>query len=461
MEPEVTTSWRSRPKRYGYALEAVTEATALRHIEANRADVSVVVVSAPSCAIIERIRHLDPDLPILSLTDRLPSDMSPEALHKQIDSILKPTTLARPAEEPINRNRAFIGNSPAMLAIDSVLPQIAASDVPVLVQGETGSGKEVLARELHANSPRADRPFIKLNCAALPSELVESELFGYERGAFTGAFQRKAGIFETANRGTLLLDEIGDMDVRLQAKLLQVLQDHSFNRIGGKDLIEVDVRVIAATHRDLEGSIEDGSFREDLFYRLNVVSLVVPPLRDRKDDLFELADFLLRKHAPADTEPPALTAELRSAMAEWHWPGNVRELENFVRRLLIFRDCAYLARELRDRVGSRPPAVTPCVGRRQPIPPAAPPAEPPPTRIRALEAVDEANRRAEADAIVAALNATRWNRREAALMLKIDYKGLLYKIKKLGIDRRPTAIASESAGTPADRAQSVATALAC
>ena len=160
-----------------------------------------------------------------------------------------------------------------MKEIHALVGQIGWSEAPVLIQGETGTGKEVIARELHAQSPRGNKPFLKLNCAALPSELVESELFGYERGAFTGAFQKKAGMFEMADGGTMLLDEIGDMDVRLQAKLLQVLQDHEFQRIGGKETIKVDVRVMAATHRDLEQAIADRTFREDLYYRLNVINL--------------------------------------------------------------------------------------------------------------------------------------------------------------------------------------------
>src|ERR1700682_6551149 len=163
-----------------------------------------------------------------------------------------------------------------MREIYSVIAQIGWFEPPVLIQGETGSGKEVLARELHANSPRAGKIFLKLNCAALPSELVESELFGYERGAFTGAFQKKAGMFETADGGTILLDEIGDMDVRLQAKLLQVLQDPDFPRIGGKEVVKVDVRVLAATHRDLERAMTENTFREDLYYRLNVINLHLP-----------------------------------------------------------------------------------------------------------------------------------------------------------------------------------------
>ena len=194
-----------------------------------------------------------------------------------------------------------------MKEIQALVAQIGWSEAPVLIQGETGTGKEVIARELHAQSPRANKPFLKLNCAALPSELVESELFGYERGAFTGAFQKKAGMFELADGGTILLDEIGDMDVRLQAKLLQVLQDQEFQRIGGKETIKVDVRVMAATHRDLEKAIADRSFREDLYYRLNVIKCVLPPLRERREDIVPLAEFLMKRHAVPGVPMPAIT----------------------------------------------------------------------------------------------------------------------------------------------------------
>src|SRR5439155_3065449 len=242
----------------------------------------------------------------------------------------------------------FLG-SLRVKSVEPLLRQIGGSEVPVLIQGETGVGKEVIARQLCSQSPRANKVFFKLNCAALPSELVESELFGYERGAFTGAFQRKPGMFEMADGGTILLDEIGDMDVRLQAKLLQVLQDHEFQRIGGKDTIKVDVRVIAATHRDLEKAIHERTFREDLYYRLNVVNLHVPPLRERKEDIVALADFLLRKHVKPGVAIPTITSELRAALLAWDWLGSVRWLENSARKLLIFQDPAPAARESQER----------------------------------------------------------------------------------------------------------------
>ena len=315
---------------------------------------------------------------------------------------------------------------------ESLIDQVGWSEVPVLIQGETGSGKEVIARELHARSPRAENVFLKLNCAALPSELVESELFGYERGAFTGAVQRKVGVFELADKGTLLLDEIGDMDLRLQAKLLQVLQDHEFRRIGGKETIKVNVRVIAATHRDLQKAILQEVFREDLYYRLNVVNLFVPPLRDRREDIVPLAEFFIRKYAATGGPIPKISPELRRALEAYHWPGNVRELENLIRKLTILRDEDGAARELQAKSEART--------RNSPTGIAATGTEGP----AILEQVGKAKQQAEIAAILAALNSTHWNRKQAAALLKIDYKALLYKMKKLGIDSEPSRTPSSA-----------------
>jgi diguanylate cyclase (GGDEF)-like protein len=323
--------------------------------------------------------------------------------------------------------KCFLGRSPRMKEVHALIERIGWCEAPTLIQGETGSGKEVVARDLHARSPRSHKPFLKLNCAALPSELVESELFGYERGAFTGAFQKKTGMFEMADGGTILLDEVGDMDVKLQAKLLQVLQDHAFQRIGGTGTIKVDVRVIAATHRDLERAIVDGSFREDLYYRLNVINIVLPPLRERKEDIIPLAEFLLKKHAPQNTPGPTLTADLKDTMMNYHWPGNVRELENVVRRFLILKDPDLLARELHAKIARR--LTVSAVMADMHADPGDLLAHSPNLRGIACQA--------EIEAIVEALNATRWNRKQAAVLLNIHYKALLYKMKKLGIDDRP------------------------
>lgn len=329
----------------------------------------------------------------------------------------------------------FLGTSVCMRDLERMLAQIASSEAPVLIQGETGVGKEVIARELHSRSPRAHKPFMKLNCAALPSELIESELFGYERGAFTGAFLRKPGVFEVANEGTLLLDEIGDMDFRLQAKLLQVLQDQTFQRLGGKETTHVDVRVISATHRDLRQAIAENSFRQDLYYRLNVVTLQVPPLRERKDDIIGLAEFLLRRRTPLGCAIPQITPALRLALLEHDWPGNVRELENVLRKFLIIGDPDRVAEELRrgskweHAVGSATADGTPAghVGSFDP------PLLPVVVAPSALEQVARATRDAERVAILAALEDTHWNRKEAAKRLRIRYKALLYRMRRLSI----------------------------
>ena len=231
---------------------------------------------------------------------------------------------------------------------EAFLRRVAAANVPVLLHGETGVGKEVMARRLWAYSARANKPFLKLNCAALPSELIESELFGYEKGAFTGATIDKIGKFEMAQNGTILLDEIGDMDVRLQAKLLQVLQDGEVQPLGSSRIVNVNVRVMAATHRDLRRAIEQGSFREDLYYRLSVINITIPPLRERPSEVLPLASKLLLRHLPEGLPSPVISEALERAMLAYHWPGNVRELENVMRRFLVYQDAEMLARELSD-----------------------------------------------------------------------------------------------------------------
>jgi two-component system, NtrC family, response regulator AtoC len=396
----------------------------LREIRARGCNVPVIVISgAPSPGlVVEAMR--------IGANDFLGKPITHESLRRSLKGVFggDEQELLQ-AAGPAPPGPLYFGFSPAMRELQTMVKLVARSETPVLIQGETGSGKEMLARHVHANSPRAQRPFVKLNCAALPSELVESELFGYERGAFTGAFQRKIGMFEIADGGTLLLDEIGDMDFKLQAKLLQVLQDHEFQRLGGKETVRVDVRVIAATHNDLERSIAAGTFRQDLYYRLNVVTLHVPPLRDRKEDIVPLADFLLDKHSPDDLAPE-ITPALQQALLLHDWPGNVRELENVIRKLTVIRDPGTIAQELNARAARKTMPAQPVSDlsvRPDPLPGTAP----------ILEQVTRAKQQAETEAILAALNTTHWNRKKAAALLKIDYKALLYKMKKLGVDGSP------------------------
>lgn len=438
----------------GYAVELAQDGVeVLSILRASRGEVQAVLLDVmmpnrDGVETLREIRELDPSLPVIMIsgassmldvvsamkngaTDFLCKPVAHEDLRKAITRALDGNAV--PPRTGAPQSGVFVGTNPRMREIEAVLEQIGWSEAPVLIQGETGSGKEVLARELNARSPRANKPFLKLNCAALPSELVESELFGYERGAFTGAFQKKAGMFENADGGTVLLDEIGDMEFRLQAKLLQVLQDSSFQRIGGKETIKVDVRIMAATHRELEKCIAENTFREDLYYRLNVINIQLPPLRERIEDIQPLTEFLLQKHAPKGNPIPPVTPELRDAMAAYHWPGNVRELENCVRKLLIFRDPALVAYELRSKT-QRKLVMRAAASAETERPRQQPQSQSQSDGAPVLEQVVKAKLRAETDVILAALNSTRWNRKRAAAMLKIDYKALLYKMKKLGIE---------------------------
>jgi two-component system response regulator AtoC len=256
-------------------------------------------------------------------------------------------------------------------------------------------------------------------------------LFGYERGAFTGAIKSKLGKFDQANEGTIFLDEIGDMDFRLQAKLLQVLQDQEFQRLGGKDTIRDNVRVMAATHCDLECAIREGRFREDLYYRLNVINVQVPALRDRPEEIVPLATHFLQKHSASGSPALEIPEILRDAMLGYDWPGNVRELENVMRKYLALQDAGAVAADLRLWSQRRAQSLSPVSARPEIVPPPAPASTLP---ASTLKNVTEAQKRAEIEAILTALDRTRWNRKEAAGLLRVDYKALLYKMKKLGID---------------------------
>ena len=309
---------------------------------------------------------------------------------------------------------------------EEFLRRVGLSDVPVLLHGETGAGKEVMARKLWSYSSRVGKPFLKLNCAALPSELIESELFGYEKGAFTGAIVDKPGKFELAQDGTILLDEIGDMDTRLQAKLLQVLQDGQVQPLGSSRTLNVNVRIMAATHRDLQSAISHGSFREDLYYRLSVINITIPPLRDRPEEIIPLAEYMLLRHIGRGALPPAIPDGLRLALLAHSWPGNVRELENVMRRFLVYQDADLLASELSNGGSSPKPrlevARTPAIAR-----------APVSTARVSFDHFAEISRSAESKLLLETLEAVRWNRRQAAIQLKLDYKALLYKLQKYGI----------------------------
>ena len=339
------------------------------------------------------------------------------------------------------------GSGTAMRDVLTMIDRVADSDVSVLLTGESGVGKEVIARELHRRSARRAKPFVKVNCAALPSELLESELFGHERGAFTGAQTARVGKFEFASGGTIVLDEIGEMPTGLQAKLLHVLQDRAFTKLGSNRPVEVDVRVIAATNRDLTAMIRAGQFREDLYYRLQVIEIRVPPLRERRDEIPALVEFFIRRYAERYGRPGLNpSSALFLTLSSYSWPGNIRELENMMKRFVILRDEALLLAELaRERAAE--PAPAPAMP--APIAPTAPSPVPPPVLPTSENGADgaiaipksgklpdlarAAALSAEREAIQGALDHFRWNRRKAATQLGVSYKTLLNKMKECGI----------------------------
>jgi two-component system response regulator AtoC len=314
----------------------------------------------------------------------------------------------------------FVATSAAMRAVRQLIRQVADTDVPVLVTGDSGVGKEVVARALHSESARAAMPFVKVNCAALPDQLLESELFGYERGAFTGAERDKPGKFELANDGTIFLDEIGEMPEGTQAKLLQVLQDGCYYRLGGNGEVRVNARVVASTNVNLEQAMEAGKFRKDLFYRLNVVHIEVPALRLRRDEIPLLVEaFRDRYEREYGREAGELSPQHLATLAEHDWPGNVRELENLVRRMVVLQDVDGPLTEL-GAGGARIVDTSTLLGPNDAIPPLKDV-----SKLAAMEAEGVLIRRA--------LERTGWNRREAADLLQISYKALLYKIRDCGI----------------------------
>jgi two-component system response regulator AtoC len=413
-----------------------------------------------------------------------PEGLGEIALHSAIKQAIERTRLVSELSDlrrQLNddQNEAFIGwsDSPAMRQVALIIEQVADSDVTVLVRGESGVGKELVARAIHQHSTRRHKPFVKVNCAALPAELLESELFGHEKGAFTGAAMTRIGKFEQAHLGTIFLDEIGEMKPPLQAKLLHVLQDAEFTKLGSNKKINVDVRVVAATNRDLEAMMLRGDFREDLYYRLKVIEALVPPLRERRDEIMRLTEFFIGKYSQRYKRPVRpLSDELRERFMQYDWPGNVRELENFIKRFVILQDEQLVLRELsQPRLVSS--AVPPAAAQSeyspayhaQPAaaPPAGPvsaaPTPPAPDIPHAAESEEDGGDNVEEAAAAAApsgqegrrlsdvareaalaaertviadtLRQVQWNRRKAAQLLGVSYKTLLNKIKETGIER--------------------------
>jgi len=414
---------------------------------------------------LERVKQIKPEVGVVMLSgqnspeqifkasrlgadDYISKPFEPKELEVRLSKVLdkqKLLTEVRQLREQVRRQSDFsmtFGNSPKMEEVKMTIEQVADTNATVLIRGESGTGKEVVARMVHSFSGRRDRSFVKVNCAAIPNELLESELFGYEPGAFTGASRQKPGKFDQANQGTLFLDEISEMHPALQAKLLHVLQDGEFSRLGGKRDISVDVRILAATNKPLERAVQDGMFREDLFYRLNVVNIHIPPLRERREEISLFLEYFLRRYSEYyGKQPPAFSDYAIGRMMDYAWPGNIRELENMVKRYVIVGNEGQIIREL----STHKPIVSSYI---QPMAAAAAAGAGPgatvteataPAAMTDSEAADlsllEIGRRAamkaEQEAIERVLAQTRWNRRQAAKILKISYKALLNKLNAM------------------------------
>ena len=446
----------------------------LRALKASRPEAQVIMLSGRNQAstIVEAVRLGAADY-VVKPDD--PEGLGEIALDVAIKNAIEKNRLVSELSElrqqlSDDEDRAVWGNSEKMRAIATVIEQVADSDVTVLIRGESGVGKELVSRAIHQRSTRRNRPFVKVNCAALPAELLESVLFGHERGAFTGAATTRIGKFEQADTGTLMLDEIGEMKPALQAKLLHVLQDAEFTKLGSNKRIQVDVRVVAATNRDLEKMLLNGEFREDLYYRLKVIELTVPALRERRDEIPTLTDFFVARYSRKYNRPARPISEhLRQLFIQYDWPGNIRELENMIKRVVILQDEQLVVREIErnmQRAAAAPaaaaaqiavagvPGVLPPVGAPMPSLPYVPPQPPAPES----EAVDDAEEiveepaeasgggslatvakaaamKAERAAIEQTLRQVHWNRRKAAQILGVSYKTLLNKIKECGISR--------------------------
>src|SRR5256885_11082495 len=329
------------------SISGMTGDEIIQRLKQIKASVAIIILSA----------NRDPEMIFraskLGADDYIGKPIDPKELDIRITKVLDNQHLyseVTQLREQVRRQSDFtmlFGTSPRMMEVKMTIEQVADTTATVLIRGESGTGKEVVARMVYSESSRCEKPFVKVNCAAIPHELLESELFGYEAGAFTGANRQKLGKFEQANGGTIFLDEISEMHPALQAKLLHVLQDHEFSRLGGKRDIQVDVRVLAATNKPLERAVEEGVFREDLFYRLNVVTIHIPPLRERREEIPVFLKYFLEKYCEHYGKKPSMFSEFAvNKMMEYPWPGNIRELENMVKRYVIVGNEAQIIREL-------------------------------------------------------------------------------------------------------------------
>ena len=457
-DPGVRDYMEALVSRQGYRVFAAADGEeALRMLEETKPDLITLDVVLPGMDGLEtlhQIKQKNPDVPVVMLSGHGQARNIVEAMRRgATDFLRKPFEVEelelafqkalekRALKQEVERLRGSVrseaelmlltGDNQKMREIRDIVEQVADTDITVLVRGDSGTGKEVVARTLFQLSGRRDRPFVKVNCAALPSELLESELFGFEKGAFTGAQKRKLGKFEYANHGTIFLDEISEMHPALQAKLLQVLQDGEFSRLGSESDVRVDTRIIAATNRNLEEAVADGSFREDLYYRLNVVTVHLPPLRDRKDSIPLLVDqFLQKNNEQYRKNLEQLSPDTMTVFMRYNWPGNVRELENMVRRMVVLGNEQAVvdeiaANEERTRGGEQV---------KDSLDLEALGADFSDELGIDLKAISRrAAQLAEKRVIERVLQQTRWNRKEAAERLQISYKALLYKMKDNGL----------------------------
>jgi two-component system response regulator AtoC len=461
-DPGVRDYMEALVSRQGYGVFPVADAEqALANLDTIAPDIITLDVVLPGLDGLETLRRLKqrmPDVPVVMLSghgqarniveamrlgasDFLRKPFEVEELELAFQKALEKRALKQEVERLRGRARSetelllLCGDNPKMKEIRDIIEQVADTDITVLIRGDSGTGKELVARTIFQLSGRRDQPFVKVNCAALPSELLESELFGFEKGAFTGAQKRKLGKFEFANHGTIFLDEISEMHPGLQAKLLQVLQDGEFSRLGGESDVRVDTRIVAATNRNLEEAVGDGSFREDLYYRLNVVTVHLPPLRDRPDAIPLLVDhFLTKNNAQYNKDLKHLSNETMNVFMQYAWPGNVRELENMVRRMVVLGNEQTVLEEISLRGGKAGAGSGNSSDERDGL------------DLESLgvdfskgEAIDlkaisrRAAQVAEKRVIERVLQQTRWNRKEAAEKLQISYKALLYKMKDNGL----------------------------
>lgn len=386
----------------------------------------VVLPGEDGIRVIEKIKAVARDVPVIMLSGVGNVRTTVEAMKLgAADFLLKPfedsdlqsaikSALQTPSSRTETLSGDFITANSRMLRLAEIVRRVAHTDVPILLLGESGVGKEVMARYAHSHSGRENKPFVKVNCAALPADLLESELFGHEQGAFTGALTMRAGKFEQAHTGTLLLDEIGEMSPHLQSKLLHVLQDGTFSRLGARKTIHVDARIIASTNIRIEEAIASGKFREDLYFRLNVISIDLPPLRERREDIPGLCNFFIEKYRDQyKSDAKGLPAELLASFVQHDWPGNVRQLENFIKRFLVLPDQHSLLTEFdRPTAGMEEPHVLE-------------------TQPMSLIGVGErAADRAEQELVRRVLEETGGNRKQAARRMNVCYKSLLNKLKR-------------------------------